>query len=233
VSPRAPARVDAVDRPAGIVLNMLGLVLIGCSNTNPDLSPINALPYGVVILGLGGITYHLAQQHVSCLFPRKRGLITSIFVAGFTGCGIIFYILYQIFDGVGGTMCVLRCARGVRLRPGLGFRVSDDARHNLFSKAVSDGWEHDLCVQGCWEDDLSNQGCEGRKHLSAAGELGGATTACLRHVLWFRGGGARCKGGGTAAAFQGFTSRENGYWTFAGGRMASQRAPDPSVRMMP
>ena len=42
-----------------------------------------------------------------CLFPRKRGLVSSLFVAGFTGCGIIFYILYKIFEDVGRSMCVL------------------------------------------------------------------------------------------------------------------------------
>ena len=39
------------------------------------------------------------------LFPRQRGLISSLFVAGFTGCGIIFYILERIFDDLGSTQC--------------------------------------------------------------------------------------------------------------------------------
>ena len=84
---------------AGTLLNMLGLILIGCSRQNG----FNALPAGAVILGLGGITYHLAQFHISNLFPGKRGLISSLYVAGFTGCGIIFYILYEIYNDVGGS----------------------------------------------------------------------------------------------------------------------------------
>jgi hypothetical protein len=43
------------------------------------------------------------QLHISGLFPRKRGLISSVFVAGFTGSCIIFYILQKIFEDLGGT----------------------------------------------------------------------------------------------------------------------------------
>lgn len=50
-------------------------------------------------------TYTLAQFHISGLFPRKRGFISALFVAGFTGCGIIFYILERIFQDVGGNRC--------------------------------------------------------------------------------------------------------------------------------
>ena len=85
--------------PAGTLLNMLGLILIGCSRPGK----VNALIPGAVILGLGGITYHLGNFHISNLFPRKRGLISSLFVAGFTGCGIIFYILNEIYKDLGGS----------------------------------------------------------------------------------------------------------------------------------
>ena len=34
-----------------------------------------------------------------------RGLISSLLVAGFTGCGVIFYLLDLIFKAVGGTRC--------------------------------------------------------------------------------------------------------------------------------
>lgn len=54
-------------------------------------------------MGLGGITYHLSQFHISNLFPGKRGLISSLYVAGFTGCGIIFYILYEIYQDLGSS----------------------------------------------------------------------------------------------------------------------------------
>ena len=84
---------------AGTLLNMTGLILIGCSTQNG----FNALPAGAVVMGLGGITYHLAQFHISNLFPGKRGLISSLYVAGFTGCGIIFYILYEIYQSLGQT----------------------------------------------------------------------------------------------------------------------------------
>ena len=84
---------------AGTLLNMIGLILIGCSTQGG----FNALPAGAVIMGLGGITYHLSQFHISNLFPGKRGLISSLYVAGFTGCGIIFYILYEIYEDLGST----------------------------------------------------------------------------------------------------------------------------------
>ena len=50
-------------------------------------------------------TYTLAQFHISGLFPRKRGFISALCVAGVTGCGIIFYILERIFQDVGGNRC--------------------------------------------------------------------------------------------------------------------------------
>ena len=84
---------------AGTLLNMLGLILIGCSSQGG----FNGLPAGAVIMGLGGITYHLSQFHISNLFPGKRGLISSLYVAGFTGCGIIFYILYEIYQDLGSS----------------------------------------------------------------------------------------------------------------------------------
>ena len=83
----------------GTLLNMLGMILIGCTVEGG----FNALPAGAVILGLGGITYHLANFHISNLFPGKRGLISSLFVAGFTGCGIIYYILQEIYNSLGGS----------------------------------------------------------------------------------------------------------------------------------
>ena len=45
------------------------------------------------------------QFHISGLFPRKRGFISALFVAGFTGCGIIFYVLDRIFEDLGGHRC--------------------------------------------------------------------------------------------------------------------------------
>lgn len=88
----------------GVLLNMIGMILIGC--TRPG--GFNALPAGAIILGLGGITYHLANFHISNLFPGKRGLISSLFVAGFTGCGIIYYILYEIYNSAGGSTAAFR-----------------------------------------------------------------------------------------------------------------------------
>ena len=56
---------------AGSLLNILSLVLLGCSNTKG----FNALYPGAVILGLGGITFHLSQLHISSLFPRRRAVL--------------------------------------------------------------------------------------------------------------------------------------------------------------
>ena len=86
---------------AGTLLNMLALALLGCSSTRD----FNGLPYGAVLLGLAGITFHLSQLHVSNLFPRSRGLISSLLVAGFTGCGILFYFLDLMFVAAGSTRC--------------------------------------------------------------------------------------------------------------------------------
>ena len=47
----------------------------------------------------------VSQFHISGLFPRKRGFISALFVAGFTGCGIIFYVLDRIFEDLGGHRC--------------------------------------------------------------------------------------------------------------------------------
>lgn len=85
--------------PAGVVLNMLGLVLFAVSSS----SGVNAFAAAAVVLGLGNITFHLAQFHISALFPRSRGLVSSVFVAGFTGSGIIMYLLLLIFQAAGST----------------------------------------------------------------------------------------------------------------------------------
>ena len=91
---------------AGVMLNMAALVLFGVSSS----TGFNAFIPGAILLGLGNITFHLAQFHVSALFPRSRGLVASIFVAGFTGCGIVMYLLMQIFESAGGSRCALRAA---------------------------------------------------------------------------------------------------------------------------
>lgn len=78
---------------------MLALILLACSNTHD----FDALAPGAVILGLAGITFHLSQFHMSNLFPRSRGFISSLLVAGFTGCGAVFYFLDLIFIAAGST----------------------------------------------------------------------------------------------------------------------------------
>ncbi|KAL4517173.1 hypothetical protein Ndes2437B_g06781 [Nannochloris sp. 'desiccata'] len=83
----------------GVFLNMLGLILFAVSSSNGT----NAFIPAAIILGLGNITFHLAQFHISALFPRKRGLISSIFVSGFTGSAIIMYFLLLIFQNAGST----------------------------------------------------------------------------------------------------------------------------------
>ena len=83
----------------GVILNMLGLILFGVSSSNGT----NAFIPASIILGLGNITFHLAQFHISALFPRKRGLVSSVFVAGFTGSGIVMYLLLLIFEDAGSS----------------------------------------------------------------------------------------------------------------------------------
>ena len=38
----------------------------------------------------------------------RRGLISSLLVAGFTGCGVVFYLLDLIFQAVGPSRCLLQ-----------------------------------------------------------------------------------------------------------------------------
>ena len=83
----------------GVLLNILGLILFGVSSSDGT----DAFVAAAIILGLGNITFHLAQFHISALYPRKRGLVSSVFVAGFTGSGIIMYILLLIFQDAGST----------------------------------------------------------------------------------------------------------------------------------
>ena len=83
----------------GVLLNILGLILFGVSSSDGT----DAVVAAAIILGLGNITFHLAQFHISALYPRKRGLVSSVFVAGFTGSGIIMYILLLIFQDAGST----------------------------------------------------------------------------------------------------------------------------------
>jgi hypothetical protein len=92
---------------AGVFLNIVGLILFGTSST----SGFNGFVAAAVILGLGNITFHLAQFHISALFPRQRGLVSSVFVAGFTGSGIIMYLLLLIFQTAGQTRQVFFCMR--------------------------------------------------------------------------------------------------------------------------
>lgn len=88
----------------GVFLNILGLILFAISSS----SGTNAFVAAAIILGLGNMTFHLAQFHISALFPRKRGLVTSVFVAGFTGSAIIMYFLLLIFQDAGSTQNAYR-----------------------------------------------------------------------------------------------------------------------------
>ena len=77
----------------GTLLNVAALLLLaffGGSGTTP---PAGARPAAAVLLGLGGMTFHLAQFHISNLFPLRRGLVSSLLVSGFTGCGVVFYFV--------------------------------------------------------------------------------------------------------------------------------------------
>jgi MFS family permease len=101
----------------GILLNMIGLILFGVSSTANGGGGVDAFIPAAIILGLGNITFHLAQFHISALFPQQRGLISSVFVAGFTGCGIVMYFIWLIFESAGATetayKTVLICYSGI------------------------------------------------------------------------------------------------------------------------
>ena len=86
---------------------MAALVLFGVSSS----WGVNAFIPAAILLGLGNITFHLAQFHISALFPRSHGLVASIFVAGFTGCGIVMYLAMLIFESAGGSQWVAARAR--------------------------------------------------------------------------------------------------------------------------
>lgn len=99
----------------GCLFNMVGMVFLGVSHTAYG---VNLLHPGVIFVGLGGITFHLAQFHISGLFPRKRGLISSLLVSGFTGSAIVFFVLQRIFESLGSTQAAFR---GVLLVYGIVF----------------------------------------------------------------------------------------------------------------
>ena len=81
----------------GALLNAASLLLLAYGRQLPG-----ALTAAAALLGLGGITFHLAQFHASNLFPARRGLVSSLLVAGFTGCGIVFYFLEMVWAATGG-----------------------------------------------------------------------------------------------------------------------------------
>ena len=47
---------------AGCLLNMVGMIFLGVSHT---AGGVNLLHPGAILIGLGGITFHLAQFHIS------------------------------------------------------------------------------------------------------------------------------------------------------------------------
>jgi hypothetical protein len=50
--------LDPMCARAGCFLNMLGLIFLGVSHTSDG---VNLLHPGAILIGLGGITFHLAQ----------------------------------------------------------------------------------------------------------------------------------------------------------------------------
>lgn len=59
-------------------------------------------------MGIGGIAFHLSQMHTSALFPKARGLVSGTFVAGFSGSGLMFFILRAVVNGLSGSQSVYR-----------------------------------------------------------------------------------------------------------------------------
>lgn len=77
----------------GTLLNVAALLLLAFFGGSGAALPAGVLPAASVLLGLGGMTFHLAQFHISNLFPLRRGLVSSLLVSGFTGCGVVFYFV--------------------------------------------------------------------------------------------------------------------------------------------
>jgi len=105
----------------GTLLNMAALLLLaffGGSGT----PPAGVLPAAAILLGLGGMTFHLAQFHISNLFPLRRGLVSSLLVSGFTGCGVVFYFVELAWNAA--------VAKGGH-DPALAFRVALGAYSGL------------------------------------------------------------------------------------------------------
>ena len=115
------------------------------------------------------------QFHISGLFPRKRGFISALFVAGFTGCGIVFYVLDRIFEDLGGHRCgslplpylvelypMLRSSIGAEPREtciALAFELLKHPPAGPFGGPVFSGW---LLEQSSGKDGIL-LGCMGKR----------------------------------------------------------------------
>ncbi len=66
---RSATGMPTVRSAAGCLLNVVGLVFLGVSHT---AGGVNLLHPGAILIGLGGITFHLAQVHRSDAFTRHE-----------------------------------------------------------------------------------------------------------------------------------------------------------------
>jgi hypothetical protein len=66
-------------------------------------SPRVLFPLGAALLSGGGLFFHMSQFHIAQLFPRHKGLISSLFVGGFITSGLTFEVLRQVFNAARAT----------------------------------------------------------------------------------------------------------------------------------
>jgi hypothetical protein len=71
-------------------------------------APEAMLPLGACCIGFGGLSYHMAQFSAASLFPEKRGLLSSLYVAGFIMSGIVWEVERAIFASLGATVGTFR-----------------------------------------------------------------------------------------------------------------------------
>ena len=71
---------------AGLALVVLGSVLFSFS----DEHSFNAFAPGLALMGFGGSGVHIANFHISNLFPERKGSIIASYSAAFAGSAIMF-----------------------------------------------------------------------------------------------------------------------------------------------
>ncbi|KAK9815693.1 hypothetical protein WJX72_008206 [[Myrmecia] bisecta] len=89
---------------AGCALNSLGVVLFGLSSS----TSFNAFIPASILVGLGGLAYHLAMFNASSLFPHHRGLASATYVAAYIGSAGVYIVWKAVYDSLGGSHTAYR-----------------------------------------------------------------------------------------------------------------------------